>query len=64
MATESRPEAEALESDPGVWIDAQLPPVLAGWLRDEYGVNAVHVKDLDLTRAPDCKFSRQRLDRA
>ena len=35
------------------WIDAQLPPRLAIWLRTEYGVNAVHVEELGLLRAPD-----------
>lgn len=33
-------------------VDQQLPPVLAAWFRDQ-GVDAVHVRDLDLTGAAD-----------
>lgn len=36
-----------------VWIDAQLPPTLAAWLRMEHGVDAVHVEELGLHRARD-----------
>ena len=36
-----------------VWIDAQLPPALAEWLRAEHGTDAVHVVDLGLHRARD-----------
>jgi len=38
---------------PAVWVDAQLPPALAGWLRDEHQVDAHHVQDLDLRAASD-----------
>ena len=33
-------------------IDAQLPPALAGWLR-EAGHEAEHVEDVDLRKADD-----------
>jgi len=33
-------------------VDQQLPPVLAGWFRDQ-GMDAVHVRDLGLSAAPD-----------
>lgn len=36
-----------------VWIDAQLPPALADWLRREFKVDAVHVKTLGLHQAED-----------
>ena len=36
-----------------VWVDAQLPPALAVWLRDEHQVDAHHVQDLDLRAASD-----------
>ncbi|MGH7624846.1 MAG: DUF5615 family PIN-like protein [Gemmatimonadaceae bacterium] len=36
-----------------IWIDAQLPPALARWLRTEHGVDATHVEDLGLLRATD-----------
>lgn len=35
------------------WIDAQLPPALAQWMRTEHGANAVHVEELGLHRACD-----------
>ncbi len=38
---------------PEVWVDAQLPPALAGWVRDEFQVDASHVQDLSLTAASD-----------
>lgn len=36
-----------------VWIDAQLPPALAGWLRDLGETQAAHVEGLGLLRAED-----------
>jgi predicted nuclease of predicted toxin-antitoxin system len=39
-----------------VWVDAQLPPSLAGWLRSEHGVFADHVSQLDLTAARDTEI--------
>jgi len=36
-----------------VWIDAQLTPALAQWLRDDVGVEAVAVRDLGLRSAED-----------
>lgn len=36
-----------------VWVDAQLPPTLAAWLRIEHGVDALHVEELGLHRARD-----------
>jgi predicted nuclease of predicted toxin-antitoxin system len=38
---------------PQVWIDAQLPPALAQWLRTEHGIDAVHVESLGLLTARD-----------
>lgn len=29
-----------------VWVDAQLPPVLALWLARDYGVDAEHVNEI------------------
>jgi predicted nuclease of predicted toxin-antitoxin system len=43
----------ALRSSSPVWVDAQLPPALARWLRDLGESGAVHVEDLDLLRAED-----------
>ena len=36
-----------------VWVDAQLPPALARWLRDLGESQAVHVEDLGLLKAED-----------
>jgi predicted nuclease of predicted toxin-antitoxin system len=36
-----------------VWVDAQLPPALAGWLRDLGESQAAHVEDLGLLKAED-----------
>ena len=41
------------QPDPVVWIDAQLPPSLARWLREEHGTDATHVQDLGLETASD-----------
>ncbi len=35
------------------WIDAQLTPLLARWLQDEFGVVAYAVRDLGLRDAKD-----------
>ena len=36
-----------------LWIDAQVSPALAGWMRHELGVDAVAVRDLGLRSAED-----------
>lgn len=36
-----------------VWIDAQLPPQLAPWLRTQFGLEAVALRDLGLRDADD-----------
>ena len=41
-----------------VWLDAQLPPALARWLRTEYGVDAAHVEEVGLLRATDAEIFR------
>ncbi|HEX5435806.1 MAG TPA: DUF5615 family PIN-like protein [Gemmatimonadaceae bacterium] len=41
-----------------VWLDAQLPPALARWLRSEHGVEATHVVELDLLHATDAEIFR------
>jgi predicted nuclease of predicted toxin-antitoxin system len=47
---------EASDGEPRLlrfWIDAQLPPSLAVWLRGEQGADATHVQDLDILTAGD-----------
>jgi predicted nuclease of predicted toxin-antitoxin system len=36
-----------------LWLDNQLPPALAGWIRDALGIECVSVRDLNLQRASD-----------
>ena len=36
-----------------IWIDAQLPPALAGWMVAECGVNAIPIRALGLRDADD-----------
>ena len=36
-----------------VWLDAQLPPALAQWMREELGINAKSLKELGLRDAMD-----------
>lgn len=33
-------------------VDQQLPPILAGWFRDQ-GLDAVHVRELGMAATPD-----------
>ena len=36
-----------------LWIDAQLPPSLAAWFREERGADAAHIQDLGFLTAAD-----------
>ena len=36
-------------------VDQQLPVALVGWFRDQ-GVDAIHVRDINLSRAPDVEI--------
>lgn len=36
-----------------IWVDAQLPPAVAGWLREHFGVDAAALRDLGLRDAED-----------
>jgi len=36
-----------------LWVDAQLPPQLAGWLEETFPLNASAVRDLGLRDAED-----------
>ena len=41
-----------------VWLDAQLSPALAAWLRMRFGLEAVGVRDLGLRDAEDLEIFR------
>lgn len=46
---------------PSVWVDAQIAPALALWLRDELGIEEVALRDLGLRDAEDREiFERAR----
>ena len=36
-----------------IWVDAQLPPTLAAWIAETFGVAAFSLKDLGLRDAKD-----------
>ncbi|MEW6119356.1 MAG: DUF5615 family PIN-like protein [Pseudomonadota bacterium] len=38
------------------WVDAQLPPQLAGWLSAEFGVDAKSLRELGLRDAHDLEI--------
>ncbi len=48
-----------------LWIDAQLSPVLAVWIRDEFRIEASAVRDLGLRDAEDEEiFQRAKMEMA
>ena len=38
------------------WIDAQLPPAIATWLVEKFGVNAIALRDVGLRDAEDTEI--------
>jgi predicted nuclease of predicted toxin-antitoxin system len=56
VVTGSLPPAGCGGTPMRVWVDAQLPPSLARWLRSEHGVAADHVFELNLTAANDAEI--------
>lgn len=36
-----------------IWVDAQLSPAIAGWLRDTFGLDAEALRDVGLRDAED-----------
>ena len=45
-----------------VWLDAQISPELAGWIKAAFGVECVHVRDLGLRNAEDRQIFDQARD--
>jgi predicted nuclease of predicted toxin-antitoxin system len=39
-----------------IWIDAQLPPTLAGWIVETSGVTAISLRELGLRDAKDIEI--------
>lgn len=39
-----------------IWIDAQLPPTLAAWIVETFGVTAISLKELGLRDAKDIEI--------
>ena len=42
-----------------LWIDNQLPPALAAWMRTTFSIECLPVRDLNLQRASDRRSSPQ-----
>ncbi len=42
-----------------IWLDAQLPPSLAGWISEELNLNCRAVRDLGLRDAADFEIFQQ-----
>ncbi len=48
-----------------VWVDAQMPPALARWLRQAHGIDAWHVDEVEQLEADDpAIFAAARTGRA
>ena len=48
-----------------IWIDAQLPPTLAEWIRKNFGLLAFALRDLGLRDARDSEiFAAARIENA
>ena len=39
-----------------IWVDAQLPPALAGWLTEQFGVEAANLDSVGLRQAQDIEI--------
>lgn len=39
-----------------IWLDAQLSPATASWMRERFGADASAVRDLGLSRATDAEI--------
>jgi predicted nuclease of predicted toxin-antitoxin system len=39
-----------------IWLDAQLSPLLATWIREKFNIETVHIRDLNLKDAVDKKI--------
>lgn len=45
-----------------VWVDAQLPPAIAAWISQRFGIPCSHIRDTDLAAMPDAHiFERIRV---
>lgn len=45
-----------------LWLDNQLPPVLAAWMRTALSIDCVPIRDLNLHRASDIEIFRAARD--
>ncbi len=39
-----------------IWLDAQLSPLLSGWIREKFNIETIHVRELGLRNAVDKKI--------
>jgi predicted nuclease of predicted toxin-antitoxin system len=56
MDSHAQPENMAALGGRRVWVDAQLPPVLARWLAREFRVHAAHVDEIGYVGADDTEI--------
>ncbi len=42
-----------------LWLDAHISPQLAPWIHDTFGIDVIHVRDLDLREAEVRVLERQ-----
>ena len=48
-----------------IWVDAQLPPILATWLNENFELRAAALRDLELRDAQDIEiFNAARAEQA
>ena len=48
-----------------IWVDAQLPPMLADWLTNNFGLEAAALRNLSLRDAQDIEiFEAARVENA
>lgn len=39
-----------------IWIDAQLPPTIAGWIKTNFDVDAIAIREIGLRDAEDAQI--------
>jgi predicted nuclease of predicted toxin-antitoxin system len=53
-----------VSASPPFWVDAQLSPAIASWLRETFAVDAVAIRDLGFREAEDSVIFRAARERA
>ena len=53
LAVREQPRQPCCGRDVILWVDAHISPKLCPWIRRQFGLDAVHVRDLGLREAED-----------